>query len=46
MLVADQLSSLWPEVRVPVIARKGAEVELDHLVDAFIETAAAEAAQG
>jgi len=40
MLVADQLARIWPESREPVIARKGVEVELDHLVDAFIEEAA------
>jgi hypothetical protein len=40
MLVADQLAIVWPECREPVIARKGIEVELDYMVDAFIEEAA------
>jgi hypothetical protein len=39
-LVADQLARLWPECREPVIARKGVEVEFDHLVDAFMQEAA------
>jgi hypothetical protein len=36
ILVADQLSHLWPELMQPVLARKGSEVELDHLVDMYI----------
>jgi hypothetical protein len=39
IMVADQLARLWPESREPVIARKGVEVEFDHLVDAFIQEA-------
>lgn len=37
LIAANQLWNLWPELREPVIARKGLEVEHDYFVGAVIE---------
>lgn len=39
MLVADELSTLWPELTAPIIARQGIETEHADLVAAFVELA-------
>ena len=39
MMVADELSTLWPQLTAPIVARKDVETDHADLVDAFVAVA-------